>query len=163
MIVSLIVAVGDRDEIGKDGVMPWHLPVDLKHFKATTLGKPVLMGRKTLAAIGRPLPERRNLVLTRDTAFRAPGCETVHTLEEALKLVAPAPELMIIGGGEVYRLAWHRADRIYLTRIHAVVDGADTFFPVLDPQEWKETSRDDHRADAKNTYDYSFRVYERLR
>ena len=163
MIVSLIVAVGDRDEIGKDGVMPWHLPADLKHFKATTLGKPVLMGRKTLAAIGRPLPERRNLVLTRDAAFRAPSCETVHTLDEALKLVAPAPELMVIGGGEVYRLAWDRADRIYLTRIHAVVDGADTFFPVLDPQGWKETSRDDHRADAKNPYDYSFRVYDRLR
>ena len=163
MKVSLIVAVGDRDEIGKGGIMPWHLPADLQHFKATTLGKPVLMGRKTLAAIGRPLPERRNLVLTRDAAFKAPGCETVHSLDEALKLAAPAPEFMVIGGGEVYRLAWDRADRVYLTRIHADVDGADTFFPVLDPKEWEEVSRDDHRADAKNAYDFSFRIYDRLR
>src|SRR5690242_3054373 len=100
MIVSLIVAVGIRNEIGKDGLMPWHLPADLKHFKARTLGKPVLMGRKTLAAIGRPLPERRNLLLTRDAAFRAPGCETVMSLEAAIALAAPAAELMVIGGGE---------------------------------------------------------------
>lgn len=162
MIVSLIVAVGARDEIGKDGVMPWHLPADLRHFRATTLGKPVLMGRKTLAAIGRPLPERRNLVLTRDAGFSAPGCETVHSLDEALKLAAPAPELMVIGGGEVYRLAWERADRIYLTRIQADVEGADTFFPALDSKAWNETSRADHRADARNPYDYSFLVFERL-
>lgn len=163
MIVSLIVAVGIRNEIGKDGLMPWHLPADLKHFKANTLGKPVLMGRKTLAAIGRPLPERRNLVLTRDAAFKAPGCETVTSLEAAIGLAAPAVELMVIGGGEVYRLAWPRADRIYLTRIQADVDAADTFFPAVDPKGWKETSREDHRADAKNPYDYSFLTYDRLR
>ena len=161
MIVSLIVAVGAKNEIGKDGVMPWHLPADLKHFKATTLGKTVLMGRKTLAAIGRPLPERRNLVLTRDRSFVAPGCETVQSLDEALARVAPAGELMVIGGGEVYRLAWPRANRIYLTRIQAAVGGADTFFPAVEAQEWRETSREDHRADAKNPYDYSFLVFER--
>jgi len=161
MIVSQIVAVGRRNEIGKDGAMPWHLPADLRHFKANTLGKPVLMGRKTLAAIGRPLPERRNLVLTRDAAFKAAGCETVTSLEQALLLAAPAEELMVIGGGEVYRLAWARTDRIYLTRIEADVEGADTFFQELDPQEWREMGRDGHKADAKNPYDYAFLTYER--
>lgn len=159
MIVSLIVAVGARNEIGKDGTMPWHLPADLKHFKAKTLGKPVLMGRKTLAAIGRPLPERRNLVLTRDAVFHAAGCETVTSLDAAIGLAAPAAELMVIGGGEVYRLAWKRADRIYLTRIAADVEGADTFFP--DTGGWREVSREDHRADARNPYDYSFLTLER--
>jgi dihydrofolate reductase len=163
MIVSLIVATGRRGEIGKDGKMPWHLPADLQHFKRNTLGKPVLMGRKTLAAIGRPLPERRNLVLTRDQAFRAAGCETVTSLGQALALADPAPELMVIGGGEVYRLAWGRTDRIYLTRIQADVDGADTFFPGLEDGYWRETSREDHRADVKNPFNYSFLILDRVR
>lgn len=160
MMISLIVAVGTHHEIGKAGRMPWHLPADLKHFKANTLGKPVLMGRRTLEAIGRPLPERRNLVLTRDGAFRAAGCETVTSLDEAISLSGSAPELMVIGGGEVYRLAWEQAGRIYLTRIAAAIEGADTFFPVLDAH-WQEISREDHRADAKNPYDYSFLTLER--
>jgi dihydrofolate reductase len=163
MIVSLIVAVGRKHEIGKDGVMPWHLPADLKHFKAKTLGKPVLMGRKTLVAISRPLPERRNLVLTRDTAFQAAGCETVSSLEQAITRASSAPELMVIGGGEVYRLTWEWADRIYLTRIQADVEGADTFFPSVDDGRWREMSREDHRADAKNPYDYSFLVLDRVK
>jgi len=161
MIISQIVAVGRLNEIGKDGKMPWHLPADLQHFKRNTLGKPVLMGRKTLAAIGRPLPDRRNLVLTRDAGFKADGCETVISLSQALTLAAPAPELMVIGGGEVYRLSWERTDRIYLTRIQADVEGADTFFPDVADGHWRETSREDHRADAKNPFDYSFITYER--
>lgn len=163
MKVSLIVAVGRMDEIGKDGKMPWHLPADLKHFKRNTLDKPVLMGRKTLVAIGRPLSERRNLVLTRDPAFKAAGCETVTSLDEAISQAAGAPELMVIGGGEVYRLAWPRTDRVYLTRIQADVEGADTFFPTLLPKEWREVSREDHRADDKNLFDYSFLVLDRVR
>lgn len=162
MIVSLIVAVGRRNEIGKGGKMPWHLPADLKHFKRNTLGKPVLMGRKTLEAIGRPLPERRNLVLTRDASFKAAGCETVTSLDAALQGAAGVPELMVIGGGEVYRLAWVRTDRIYLTRIQADVEGADTFFPDLDDGHWREVSREDHRADEKNPFDYSFITYDRI-
>ena len=161
MIVSLIVAVGTRNEIGKDGAMPWHLPADLKYFKARTLDKPVLMGRKTLAAIGRPLPRRRNLVLTRDASFRAEGCETVTSLDEAIRRAAPAPELMVIGGGEVYRLAWAQTQRIYLTRIAADVEGADTFFPATEAAEWREVSREDHAADPENRYAYSFIVLER--
>ena len=163
MSVSQIVAVGRRNEIGKDGKMPWHLPADLKHFKANTLGKPVLMGRKTLEAIGRPLPERRNLVLTRDAAFKAAGCETVTSLDAAIQLVTGQPELMVIGGGEVYRLAWARTDRIYLTRIQADVEGADTFFPDVEDGHWREFSREEHRADAKNPFDYSFLVLERVK
>jgi dihydrofolate reductase len=163
MIVSLIVAVGRQDEIGKAGKMPWHLPADLKHFKRNTLGKPVLMGRKTLEAIGRPLPERRNLVLTRDAAFHAQGCETVTSLEAAMQATATAPELMVIGGGEVYRLAWARADRVYLTRIQAGVEGADTFFPRLEPGQWREVSREEHGSDEKNPFDYAFSVFDRVR
>ena len=163
MRVSLIVAVGRQDEIGKAGKMPWHLPADLKHFKRNTLGKPVLMGRKTLEAIGRPLPERRNLVLTRDAGFRAAGCETVTSLDAATAAVAGEPELMVIGGGEVYRLAWERTDRVYLTRIQADVEGADTFFPKLEPVRWREVSREEHRADEKNPFDYEFLVFDRLR
>ena len=163
MMVSLIVAVGRRDEIGKAGKMPWHLPADLKHFKRNTLGKPVLMGRKTLEAIGRPLPERRNLVLTRDAGFRAADCETVTSLDAAIAAVTGVPELMVIGGGEVYRLAWDRTDRIYLTRIQADVEGADTFFPKLEASQWREVSREDHRADEKNPFDYAFLVFDRVR
>jgi len=163
MIVSQIVALGRKNEIGKDGRMPWHLPADLRHFKANTLGKPVLMGRKTLQAIGRPLPGRRNLVLTRDAAFKAAGCETVTSLEAAMQVAAGAPELMVIGGGEVYRLAWDRTDRIYLTRIQADVEGADTFFPGVDDGRWREVSREEHRADAKNPFDYSFLLLERVK
>lgn len=163
MIVSQIVAVGRKNEIGKDGKMPWHLPADLKHFKRNTLGKPVLMGRKTLEAIGRPLPERRNLVLTRDATFRAEGCETATSMDAAIQMVAGVPELMVIGGGEVYRLAWPRTERIYLTRIQADVEGADTFFPDLEDGHWREISREDHRADEKNPFDYSFLVLDRVK
>ena len=163
MRVSLIVAVGRQDEIGKAGKMPWHLPADLKHFKRNTLGKPVLMGRKTLEAIGRPLPERRNLVLTRDADFRTAGCETVTSLDAAMAAAAGVPELMVIGGGEVYRLAWDRTDRVYLTRIQADVEGADTFFPKLEASQWREVSREEHRADEKNPFDYAFLVFDRVR
>ena len=162
MIVSLIVAVGSRHEIGKGGKMPWHLPADLKHFKTLTLGKPVLMGRKTLAAIGRPLPERRNLVLTRNPAFHAEGCETVTSLEDAMQKTAGVPELMVIGGGEVYRLAWEQARRIYLTRIAATIEGADAFFPELGLGEWREMSLEEHPADAKNPYAYAFITLDRV-
>ncbi len=163
MKISQIVAVGRRNEIGKDGKMPWHLPADLQHFKRSTLGKPVLMGRKTLAAIGRPLPDRRNLILTRDAGFSAAGCETVTSLDAAIAVAVEAAELMVIGGGEVYRLAWERTDRIYLTRIQADVEGADTFFPDVEDGRWREISREDHRADAKNPFDYSFLVLDRVR
>lgn len=160
MIVSLVAAAGLDDGIGKDGRMPWHLPADLRHFKRLTLGKPVIMGRRTLESIGRPLPERRNLVITRDRSFRTPGVEACHSLEEALALAEPASEVMIVGGGEIYRMAWPRADRIYLTRVH-LQTSADTFFPEVEPREWREASREEHRADGNNPVDYTFLVFER--
>lgn len=159
-MLSLVVAVGENNEIGKGGKMPWHLPADLKHFKALTLGKPVIMGRKTFEAIGKPLPERRNIVVTRNSGFHAPGCETAASLTDALVLVSGTPEVMVIGGGEIYREALLRAQRIYLTRVHARFD-ADTFFPQLDPADWRETARVDHAADERNSYAYSFIILTR--
>lgn len=160
MSLALIVAVGENNEIGKHGRMPWHLPADLKHFKALTLGKPVIMGRKTFEAIGKPLPERRNIVVSRNPAWHAPGCESAASLTDAMVLAAGVREIMLIGGGELYREALPRAQRIYLTRVHARFE-ADTFFPVLDPAEWRETVREDHAADARNPFAYSFITLER--
>lgn len=159
-MLSLIVAVGENNEIGKGGKMPWHLPADLKHFKALTLGKPVIMGRRTFAAIGKPLPQRRNIVVTRDRGYQAVGCEVAHALTDALVLAAGAPEVMVIGGGEIYREALPRAQRIYLTRVHASFD-ADTFFPALDLTEWRETAREDYSANERNFFSYSFLTIER--
>jgi dihydrofolate reductase len=160
-LLSLVAAAGSREELGKDGRMPWHLPADLRHFKALTLGKPVLMGRKTLAAIGRPLPGRRNIVVSRDPELSAAGCEIAHSLDEALALASAVAEVMVIGGGELYRAAWQRAGRMYLTRVHATFD-ADTFFPAIDAAEWRETAREDNRADINNPFDYSFITLERI-
>ena len=159
-MLSLVVAAGERNEIGKAGKMPWHLPADLRHFKALTLGKPVIMGRRTFEAIGKPLPLRRNIVVTRDSQYRATGCEAAHSFTEALVLAAGAPEIMVIGGGEIYREALPRAQRIYFTRVHAHFE-ADTFFPPLDPAEWRETAREDHAADEHNRFAYSFLTLER--
>ena len=159
-MLSLIVAVGENNEIGKKGRMPWHLPADLKHFKALTLGKPVIMGRKTFEAIGKPLPERRNIIVTRDPEYRVTGGEVAHTLTDALVLVAGTPEIMLIGGGELYREALPRAQRIYLTRVHSRFD-ADTFFPALDPNDWREVAREEHAADERNPFVYTFVTLER--
>ncbi|MGA9851358.1 MAG: type 3 dihydrofolate reductase [Gammaproteobacteria bacterium] len=159
-MLSLIVAVGEHNEIGKNGRMPWHLPADLKHFKTITLGKPVIMGRKTFEAIGKPLTGRRNIVVTRDQGYHAAGSELAHSFTDALVMAAGVPEIMVIGGGEIYREALPRAQRIYLTRVHADFD-ADTFFPVLDPADWRETTRVDHAADERNLFAYSFLTLER--
>ena len=140
--------------------MPWHLPADLKHFKALTLGKPVIMGRKTFEAIGKPLTERRNIIVTRRLGDSTAGCEVTHSLTDALVLASGVPEIMLIGGGELYREALPRAQRIYLTRVHAHFD-ADTFFPALDPADWRETAHTDHEADERNPYAYSFLTLER--
>lgn len=159
-MLSLVVAAGENNEIGRRGRMPWHLPADLKHFKALTLGKPVIMGHRTFEAIGKPLPQRRNIVVTRDRAWRATGCEVAHSLPEALVIAAGEPEIMVIGGGQLYRQALPRAQRIYLTRVHGTFD-ADTFFPVLDMSQWRETAREAHPADECNSYACSFLVLER--
>lgn len=159
-MLSLVVAAGENNEIGKDGRMPWHLPADLKHFKALTLGKPVIMGRRTYEAIGKPLPQRRNIVVTRNPEFQAPGCERAASFVDALVIAAGVPEIMVIGGAEIYREALPRAQRIYFTRVHARFD-ADIFFPRFDPEDWKETERQDFTADECSRYAYSFITLKR--
>jgi dihydrofolate reductase len=158
--VSLLVAATENDVIGRDNGMPWHLPDDLKHFKALTLGKPVLMGRRTFESIGKPLPGRTNLVLTHAAGWTVPGATAVPDLEAAVRVAGSAPELVVAGGAQVYALALPRAARIYLTRIHAVIEG-DTRLPAIDPASWYETSRELHPVDARHAFAMSFITLER--
>lgn len=158
--VSLIVALDRNFAIGRDGAMPWHLPDDLKRFKALTLGKPVLMGRKTALAIGRELPGRVNLVMTRGDRPPFPGQEIVHSLDQAIRSAVDS-ELAVIGGGEVFTLALPRATRMHLTWIDTEVARADAFFPRFDAREWKETARVAHAADARHDFAFEFVDYER--
>ena len=161
--ISLIAALDRNYAIGRAGAMPWHLPDDLKRFKQLTLGKPVLMGRKTAEAIGRPLPGRRNLVLTlgRLPPFAAENVVVVRSIDEAVA-IAGASELMVIGGGEVYRQTIDLADRLYLTEIDATIGDADAFFPAFDRAgTWRETRREVHPRDARHEYGFSFVDYER--
>jgi len=161
VLLTAVVAATENNVIGRDNGMPWHLPADLQHFKAVTLGKPVLMGRRTFAAIGRPLPGRRNLVLSRDLGFVAAGVETFSTLEQALAAAGDVDELMIIGGQTVYELALPHVRRVHLTRLHMQVEG-DAHFPDLPPEQWREVSRSARRpADERNACDMTFLVLER--
>ena len=155
MLVSIIVAADERNAIGRAGGLPWHLPDDLKHFKALTLGKPVLMGRKTWDSIGRPLPGRHNIVITRQSPFAVPGVTVVASLDAAFAAAGGAAEACVIGGADIFRLALRRADVVHLTRVHAVV-AADTFLPPLDETTWQEAGREDHAPDARHAYAYSF-------
>jgi dihydrofolate reductase len=159
-LISLLVAATENGVIGRDNGMPWHLPDDLKHFKALTLAKPVLMGRKTFDSIGHPLPGRTTLVLTRTQDWSVPGVTVVPTLEAAIAAAASAPELVVAGGAQVYALALPRATRIYLTRIHAVIDG-DTRLPAINLAQWIETARELHPADARHPYAMSFVTLEK--
>ena len=161
MKISIIVAMAANGVIGNDNELPWHLPADLKHFKQTTMGKPILMGRKTWESIGRPLPGRTNIVITRDSAYSATGCIVVNSIEAALAAAGEQDEVMVIGGAELYRQVLPCADTIYLTRIHASFDG-DTRFPEISDTEWQQLERVDHEADEKNLQDYSFIRLERV-
>jgi len=159
-MLSIIAALSRNHVIGKDNQLPWRLPADLKHFKAVTLGKPVIMGRKTFESIGKPLPGRDNIVVTRDPQYRADGIAVTHSLDDALAQAHAAPEIMLIGGAQLYTQALPRAQRLYLTLIHADFDG-DAHFPDYEPSEWRETAREDHAPDEKNPYRYSFLILER--
>ena len=161
MKLSVIVAMAANRVIGHANRLPWHLPADLKHFKATTLGKPVLMGRKTWESIGRPLPGRTNIVITRDTAYTADGCVVVHSLDEAIRVAGEAEEAMVIGGAELYRQALPLADTLYLTLVHGEFTG-DTRFPEWRQDEWREIGRVDHEPDESNPHAYSFLTLERV-
>ena len=160
MTVSLVVAASTNNVIGRDGGLPWHLPDDLRHFKRITTGKPVIMGRRTYESIGRPLPDRHNIVMTRDSDYAAEGCDVVSSVGEALELAGDADEVMVIGGGQVYRDFLPRADRIYMTRVQAEVQG-DTLFPDIDRSAWRLVSSEHHAADEKHGHAFEMLVFER--
>ena len=164
MVISLVVAAANNNAIGKDGKMPWHLPNDLRHFKNITWGMPVVMGRKTFDAIGKPLAGRKNIVITRQTSWKKDGTVSVKNIDDALFVAGEtdAREIMVIGGGEIYRALFDKAKRIYMTRVEAEPE-ADTFFPAILPAEWHLVSQQNHEADEKNAFNYSFQVWEKLR
>jgi dihydrofolate reductase len=169
-LLSLVVAAADNDVIGRDNALPWRLPDDLKRFKALTMGKPMLMGRKTFESIGKPLPGRTSIVLTRSKAWgrealntllsSPPGVIVVQSLEDAIKRAGAVPEIAVIGGAEIYKLTLPKARRIYLTRVHTNAEG-DVKLPPIDPSEWKEVERTEHPADDRNAFAMSFVTLER--
>ena len=146
--------------IGVNNTLPWRLPADLRHFRQLTTGHHVIMGRRNYESIGKPLPDRTNIVITRNPGYHAPGCDVKHSLAEALQDIQNDPEVFIIGGAEIYRQTIGDADRIYLTLVHADIHG-DTYFPEFDASKWHEISRTRHEADEKNPYAYSFITYDR--
>ena len=160
MKISLVVAASQNNVIGRDNQLPWHLPEDLEYFKLVTMDKPILMGRRTFDSIGRPLPGRRNIVITRDLEWDAEGVEVVHSVDDALAAgsLANSDEIMIIGGAQIYRECLPIADRLYLTRVEAEIDG-DAFFPDIDVKQWKKISEKIPKKIDK--YRYSFQVLER--
>jgi dihydrofolate reductase len=160
MKLSLIVAASENNAIGRDNQLIWHLPDDLKHFRKLTTGHAVIMGRKTYESLGKPLPNRKNILLTRRPDYSAEGCIVVHSEEEALRQAAGNDEAFIIGGSELYRSFWHRADTLYLTRIHASAAG-DAYIPPVSPDVWVEVSVEFHEADERNKYSYSFITYRK--
>jgi dihydrofolate reductase len=159
--ITLIAALDCNYAIGRDRMMPWHLPGDLRHFKKLTMGKPVLMGRRTALAIGRPLPGRRNLVLTHSDSAPFAGQEVVSSFNAAIA-AAGESELCVIGGGEVYAQALPYATRLLLTLVGAEIKGADAFFPAFDQAVWREISREHHPADSHHEYTFDFVEYEKI-
>lgn len=166
MIFSYVVAVASNGVIGRNNALPWRIPKDLKFFKQATMGKPVIMGRRTYDSIGKPLPGRANIVVTRNPDYQPEGVKVVHSLTQAVKLAESigaadgVRECAIIGGAEIFREALPITDRIYLTEVHANVEG-DVYFPEYDKSEWEEVSRENFEAEPPNPYDYSFVVLER--
>lgn len=156
----LVAAVAENSVIGRDGGLPWHLPADLRHFKRLTMGRPVVMGRRTWEEVGRPLPGRRNVVLTRRPGFVAEGAEVHDSLEAALEALEEAEEVHVIGGAGLYALALVRADRLELTRVHAEPDG-DTRFPDWDRSAWRRVASEHHPADERHPHAFTFETWER--
>lgn len=158
-MLSYMLAMDRQRGIGVRNQLPWHLPEDLKYFKRVTMGKDIIMGRKTYESIGKPLPGRKNIILTQNKGYRAEGCTVVHSPREALA-VSSTEEVFVIGGAEIFRLLWPRADRLYITRIEETFE-ADIFFPDISPSEWVKISSEQGIKDERNPYTYYFEVYER--
>ncbi len=162
MIVSMIAALANNRVIGLDNKMPWHLPAELQLFKRATLGKPIVMGRNTFESIGRPLPGRLNIVLSRQTDYKPEGVTVVATLDEAVVAAGDVEELMIIGGATIYNQCLAAADRLYLTHIELTTEG-DTWFPDYEQYNWQEIEQESYAADDKNPHDYRFSLLERVK
>ena len=163
MIISLVVAASDNNVIGKDNKLLWHLPKDMKFFKNVTWGMPVVMGRKTFGSIGnKPLPGRKNIVITRQPGWNAEGVSVVDSVDAAAELAAGLnyKEIFIIGGGQIYMIAFDRANKIYMTRVRAELEG-DTYFPVIEKDDWTLVSKTDNPADEKHAYAFSFQLWEK--
>ncbi len=161
MIISIIAAMADNRVIGIDNQLPWRLPADMKWFRQQTIGKPVIMGRKTYDSIGKPLPKRRNIIISRDETLKIEACEVVNTTHAALQLCRDEKEVMIIGGASFYKQTLPLADRLYLTLVHAEIKG-DAWFPEINLNQWQEVERINHAADEVNAFDYSFLVLKRI-
>ena len=162
-MISLIAAIGRNNELGKNNELLWHLPADMKHFRDTTALHAVIMGRKTFESIGKPLSNRRNIVITRDVRYKKNGVEVVHSLAGALdKFPDQNDEIFIIGGAELYKQTIEIADKLYITYVNAEDKDADAFFPEIIPIVWNEISHKEHQKDEKNPFDYTFSVYEKL-
>ncbi len=164
MIVSAIVAVAKDNVMGKNNDIPWYLPADLKYFKATTLNRHIIMGRKTFTSIGRPLPKRTNIVITRQPFFIATGCVITNSIEQALEMAYDnnEEEVFIIGGGEIYKQSMEYWDRLYLTEVDLEVEGGDTFFPEIDFSNWNHIVKDSYQPDEKNEHSYTFNIFEKI-
>lgn len=165
MTLSFIVAVSDNNAIGINNELPWRLPEDLKFFKRTTMGKPVIMGRKTYESLGRPLPGRLNVVLSQSSQLHLPhGVAQCESISEAIAVAEgeKKDEVFIIGGGKIFEQSMHLVDRMYITRVHTIIDGADAFFPIIDHSHWKLVWEEKHHADDKHAYDFTFQQYERI-
>lgn len=160
-MISLIAAIGKNNELGKGNSLLWHMPADMRFFRETTKGHTVIMGRKTFESLKGPLPNRKNIVITRDENYTKAGIEVVHSLDEAIKLAGDG-EVFIIGGAEIYRQSIEVADKLYITHIDATDKDADTFFPEIIPIVWNETSHIEHKKDSENPFDYTFSIYEKF-
>lgn len=160
-MISIIAAIGKNNELGKKNTLLWHMPADMKYFRETTKGHPVIMGRKTFESIGSPLPNRKNIVITRDRDYTHQGIEVVHSLVEAMSLFNKE-EIFIIGGAEIYKQAMPLASRLYITHVDAEDKGADAFFPEIIPVLWNEISHQENKKDEKNPHNYTFSIYDKF-
>lgn len=157
-MITIIAAIAENNALGKDNQLIWHIPADLKRFKKVTLGHHIIMGRKTFESLGKPLPNRTTIIITRNKSYSQKGCIVVHSLNEAIEAAKEDENPYILGGAEIYKQSLNIADKLDITLVHHKFE-ADAFFPEIDSTIWKETSREDYKADDKNNYNYSFITY----
>tara|TARA_R110002073_G_scaffold313380_3_gene485300 strand:+ start:12292 stop:12783 length:492 start_codon:yes stop_codon:yes gene_type:complete len=162
-MITIIAAIGENNELGKNNDLIWHLPADLKRFKRVTTGHTIIMGRNTFESIGKPLPNRRSIIITRNKGYQQEGCDVVYSLEEAIQLISGEESAFIIGGAQIYKETIQKelVDQLDITKVHESFE-ADVYFPTIDSQKWKQVSREDFSSDEKNGYKYSFLSYSKI-